>query len=645
MTPTQATTPEPEIEIKGNVGFPEKWTVFGPLPAGEPAPPAEVLTSIPKSLQVKGVEFTPEQAAPVRCQVDFKTHMGEPPYEHSQSMMVFIPLESPADQEVTLGMGGDWNLEAWINGQPLFDTMKNGNMRWPPSIMDYQKDAPLRKGRNILAVRFTNGRGSAVLALGGPDELRAGRPRSILPEPPKLDAARIAELYPPDPKAPFRWAPPEAFDPTLPDLGLPHLDEAEHEEIFHAIPSKAAADEGGPGVYESLHHGTWNHNVGRFVFEDRLIALWQNHAPDENGPGARQMAKIGKILNARGDVDWGGDETLVEIAPAPVPVRRRKIPSDRDAVRGAKANGGFREVDGRLLLCGSITLMHGMSSAPVGYTGGSKLLTAPLKPEHFFFGPGVRAVRGGYASWNVGFRFYQEWAIRDDRLQPVSPMYRQGDWPETLALTTELTLPLEPLLPPYCDAASIEEAPGDLRALIERARDAGAQSGLRYRPGTAKLAQDGKQALAHEAQYRRPDGSWVAVREYLRPKQEPVYHGAERADGDTYYPPARRTNLYGAIKPAAGELPDGQVFVVGNSTNRRSMYITVSRDGRVFDRSWFLLHKQLKNYTPGEMKREGGSGSGPQYFVPAVVGESLWLIYSIAKEHIGVTRVPIKALG
>ena len=74
------------------------------------------------------------------------------------------------------------------------------------------------------------------------------------------------------------------------------------------------------------------------------------------------------------------------------------------------------------------------------------------------------------------------------------------------------------------------------------------------------------------------------------------------------------------------------------------MFIVISRDGKVFDRTWFLLHRQLKDFTPGAMKNEGGPGGGPQYFAPAVVGESLWLVYSISKEHIGATRVPVAAL-
>lgn len=75
------------------------------------------------------------------------------------------------------------------------------------------------------------------------------------------------------------------------------------------------------------------------------------------------------------------------------------------------------------------------------------------------------------------------------------------------------------------------------------------------------------------------------------------------------------------------------------------MFLTLSRDGRCFDRTWHLHYQQLEDFTPGMMKKEGSAGSGPQYFNSLIVGNSLWIGYSIAKEHVGVTRVPLSALA
>lgn len=630
--------------IRGKLRFPPAWTVFAPIPKDDPLPGRDILQALPSAINSRGKTIRAETVTSTRHQFDFQKYFGPPPYEATQAAYVFIPLDSDTEQEVTLGMGADWYLQAWLNGAPVFDTLKDGNKYSPPSIHDHRVTVKLSRGQNILAVRFLNGRGGAVLALGGPEELRKGDFKSIVPPPVKLDAAGLFAKYPADPEAPLKWAPPEGFDPHAEDLGLPHLKEAGHCELMHASKSRAPLDEGGTGIYESRQHGTWNHSLRVAVFRDRLIALWRNHALDEGGPGVRILGRAGKILNEQGEVDWGGPEALLEVAPAPVPVRRRKYPSDGDKVRGAAARGEFFIIGARLFFCGCLVAKHGVTSNPAygiweGMPGNGRMIPASdfaLGP-----GPGMRS----WVEWDLGFKFYQEWDVRDDKFQPVSPIYRENDLPEKLALTPELTLPLEPLVKPYRDAPLLAAAPRDFQELIRGGERKGFCRSPRYRPGTRRLAHDGLNGLAHGAEFKRPDGAWVAVRENQKPQVQPFYYAAEKPDEASFYPPARRTNLFGAVNPAAGELPDGSAFIVGNSPNRRTMYIAVARDGKLFDRTWFLLHRQLKSFTPGAMKNEGGPGSGPQYFEPAVVGQSLWLVYSISKEHIGATRVPVASLA
>jgi len=632
-------------EIRGEIAFPAEWTVYAPLDIASPALSGEVLKTIPKEITVNGKTLRAEQVKPTRNQYDFKPFLGEPPYDDTQAVYVFVPLHSESAQEVTLGMGADWFLQVWLNGAPVFDTLEEGNVVSPPAINNHRVTVRLEPGRNVLAIRLINGIASAVLALGGPEELRRGDFKSILPDTGKLDAASLLEKHPSDPEAPIQWRPPAGFDPETPGLGLPLLEEAEHFGLLHCLPSKAPLDEGGTGEYESLQHGTWNHNIGLAVYRNRLIGIWDNHALDENGPGGRVLARVGKVINDRGEVDWGGPENILELAPAPVPVRRRKLHSDRDAIRGAQAKGAFYVIEDRLFFCGRLAAVHGVATnAAHGSAGAGKGKLIPA--EHFHFGKGPGALRGGYVHWDLGFSFYQEWGVRDDRLQPVSPIYKENEMPAELALTPELSLPLEPLIPPYRDAPFLSEAPQDIQDLIRNGARKGFARSPRYRPGTRPPAHDGINGLVpgHASEFRRPDGSWVIAIENQGPPRQPFYYAVEKPDVESYYPPARRTSLYGAVKPAAGELPDGRVFIVCNSPNRQNMYITISRDGRVFDKTWLLMHKQLRDYTPGIMKREGGPGAGPQYFVPAVIAESVWLVYSISKEHVGATRIAVSAL-
>lgn len=626
--------------ILGHVTFPSQWTVIGPFAGNTGTPPPAALQAVPDTLTIDGTRRAAAQLTPVRQQAQFGKWFGKPPYSEQQSVFIFLPFHSDTAQKVTLGLGADWYFEAWLGGDQIIDQMDDGNVVAPPAIHNHMRDVQVQPGDHLLVVRLVNGKGEPMLAAGGPDELRAGDFATILPPPDhELDAQALLERYPPDPQASISWEMPEGFDPRVPGLGMRQLKEAEHLDLMRCLPSTSPADEGGSGRYESVVHGTWNHNLSSFVYKDRLIGIWHNHAQDENGPGSRTLARVGKVINERGDIDWGGEENLIELAPAAVPVRRRLLQADEDAVRDAQASGYFRLVDDRLIFCGKLTALHGVTTrVPRGIPW-----EEVLAPEDFAFGKSAQTPADKFAVWDLDFRFYQEWGIKDDRFQPLSPLYKEKELADKLPMTTELSLPLEPLLPPYGDAPLLDEAPDTFQALVSQAMAQGAD-GLRYRPGTEHLTEDGTNGLCHGEEYRRPDGTWVAVRENQRPRVHPFFYAAEKRDAEAFYPPARRSNLYGAVKPAPGTLPDGRVYLVINSPNRQNMFLTVSADGRHFDQTWFLRYERLSDFTPGAMKNEGSAGAGPQYFKSAVLGQSLWLIYSISKEHIGATRVPIAAL-
>lgn len=634
---------KPALNPTGTLAFPKKWTVFAPIDDAAPILEGRDLLSIPPLLRVGGLDYQPVQVEATNNQFNFAPFFG-PVSENPTAAYVFVELHSDAAQEVTLGLGADYYMKVWLNGAEVIDRLTEGNLSSPPSIADFPVQANLSAGKNVLAVLFLNGRTHAILALGGPEELRGDLPPSIAPPKPKVvDAKSLYEIFPPDPEAVVSWTVPEGFDPTLPDLGMEHLDEAEHTEIFQAIPNLTAIEDGGTGVYTDLRHATWNHGPRLVRFGDFLVASWNSHARDEGGPGSRPLGKYGRILDGEGRVDWGGDETLFEAAPAAVPVRRRREEGDREILRCIQTRGGFRVIDGRLLFVGNLLLLHGKSTDPSQYWRGGIPVGRTIAHDHFHHGAGAKSLGGQNLRWLIGVNYAQEWGCVDGKLCPISPLYRQGEPPAEIALTPKLTAKVETLTPAFLNAVPVDAAPPELKAFLPRTMAQPFENGLNYSPDTSHLTVDGKNGLAHAAEYQRPDGTWVAVRENQRPPT-PVYYVAEKPDAESVYPPARCSNLYGAVNPCAGRLPDGTVFLIGNSPNRCSMFLTLSRDGRHFDRTWFLLHRQLSDFTPGVMKREGGAGGGPQYFHATIVGESLWIIYSISKEHIGTTRIPLSAL-
>ena len=105
------------------------------------------------------------------------------------------------------------------------------------------------------------------------------------------------------------------------------------------------------------------------------------------------------------------------------------------------------------------------------------------------------------------------------------------------------------------------------------------------------------------------------------------------------------TNMPDArAKQSAGNLPDGTAFLVNcpsGTKAREPLAVTVSRDGRLFDRSFLL--SGAGDLPPlryeGRYKRRG-------YHYPKslVTSEYLYVIYATNKEAIEVVRVPVAAL-
>jgi len=636
-----------QSSIHGELKMPDQWKVFGPIPLDWPLPKDQALVHVPSQISHEGKAVLPLAVTPTRGQYVFTPVLGEPPYAVAHAVLIYIPLHSPSAQLVSLGLGADWFMQAWVNGQLLVDTMKEGNLSWPASIHDFQVNAHLEQGDNLLVVRVIHGKVGGLLAVGGPDELRRNDFESILPKPPKKDLAYLQSQFPPQPEAPIRWQVPEGFDPTIAGLGLPVLEGIRHFEVMNCLKSTSPQDEGGSGIYESVMHGTWNHNLRIATYQDWVFGIWDNHTLDENGPGSRVLAGVGKSINARGDIRWA-DHPIIELAPQPIPVMRRKIHCDRDAFRTTAARGSLVTIEGRLFFIGNLGGLYGTTTHPhMGLWSAEPNNPQPSPPiptEYFHFGPEPGAMNGKFARWNLGVHFYQEWAVRDDRLTPISPLFVSGRPPMFLQITPDLKLPVEPVIEPYKSAPLLSQAPQDFQDLILHGQRVGDIRSPKYAPQTERLTHDGTNGLAHRTQYRRPDGKYVAIRENLSPTQCPFYYAALKETAEDNFPPAWRSNLYGAVNPSAMELPDGSVVIVANSPNRQNMFMVHSRNGITFDRTWLLKHQQLNNYTPGIMKREGGPGAGPQYFVTAIMGQSLWIIYSISKEHIGATQVPLNSL-
>ncbi len=449
-----------------------------------------------------------------------------------------------------------------------------------------------------------------------------------------LAASHVSIARAGTPESPIRWVPPSTFSKEKPGLGLPRLAGVTHCIIYDPLPSKANLDEGGTGRYESLRHGTYNHHPCILLHEDKFIVYWTNHSRDENGPGQRLLGKVGTFNPDRTDIDWGGEETLVELAPPPMPVRRRQWTHDPDVIYEGYASCLLRLINGKLYVRGSVWACHGWTSDVMLHGRRREPVPAGNWSDAYDRKRGFRWDMW----WPLGLEFVRRWRVRGRTIEPDSPLYKISDIVPRVEVTPGRFKRVPPPVEPYASARPFREAPADMREDVVHGKPTLFRRIPKYARGTLRLAADGKNGLAHMTEFRRPDGKWVAVRDNL--VNPGYYYAALKSERADPYPPAVRTNLYGQAMPVAGELPDGRPWIICNSPPRTDMYITVSDDGVVFDKTWLLLHIDRKT-DDGVCK---GAHSGPQYFQAVTVGPNIWVVYSIAKEQIGVSKIPVKLL-
>ena len=260
---------------------------------------------------------------------------------------------------------------------------------------------------------------------------------------------------------------------------------------------------------------------------------------------------------------------------------------------------------------------------------------SPVPDKHYRH---TRQARFRFDIYWILMHFVQEWKLENGRLLPASELYISGERaPAELQVTPTIRKKMGPFNPPYDTAKPLEESPLDFRQALT-GKQIRFQRYPKYAPGTAKLAANGKNGLAHHAEFLRPDGSSVAIRDNLL--DPTTYYAAEKNHPDEAYSPGVKTNLFGTAMPAAGELPDGTVWIAGSDMKRFNTFITWSKDGRVFDRTKLLIYQRHKAI-PGISKP---AEAGAQYFQAISRGGTIYLVYSIAKEQIGITRIPMETL-
>lgn len=148
------------------VTWPEEWRVFVDAQAN----PAEI-KAVPEKLVCGGA---PEYGVGVRLRedggIDIAAATGEK-YRERRTAWLFAEAYCSEDTEALIGTSADWWLEWFVNGESVFDTLKEGN-GGSQGADTHTFSARLRKGRNIFAVRVLSGSMGWSFYAGSPERLR-----------------------------------------------------------------------------------------------------------------------------------------------------------------------------------------------------------------------------------------------------------------------------------------------------------------------------------------------------------------------------------------------------------------------------------------------------------------------------------------
>lgn len=156
--------------ISGDTPFPNLLTGFLPMDP-KYTPTQKELTTLPATLN--GVK-------PRKIQLVGNEHDFAPDFQYKKGPLshgagncawLYAAIKADKAEDYTIGAGADWWMTLYVNGKKVLDTSKGGNVLHPPRVTDYTRKVRLKKGLNILAVKYVTGAGTKF-ALGGPQALR-----------------------------------------------------------------------------------------------------------------------------------------------------------------------------------------------------------------------------------------------------------------------------------------------------------------------------------------------------------------------------------------------------------------------------------------------------------------------------------------
>jgi len=159
-----------------------------------------------------------------------------------------------------------------------------------------------------------------------------------------------------------------------------------------------------------------------------------------------------------------------------------------------------------------------------------------------------------------------------------------------------------------------------------------------WREGRIRLSNPRDFGYTEPNFFLRADGTLVAG---FRNYTGHLFAGESHDNGETWTDPVTTNFADSTARFCFGALPDGSTYLVSNPGpergSRRLLTIALSSDGRTFDRAWLLNSALTVPRFEGHAKVPGW-----QYAHALVRDGALHVIYSMNKEDVGLTRIPIE---
>jgi hypothetical protein len=395
-----------------------------------------------------------------------------------------------------------------------------------------------------------------------------------------------------------------------------------------------------PGTrYAMVHRGSVDPEVGAFAnlanvafFHGRLIATWNNHLWDEDQPGQR--------LQMRQSVDEGRTWLPAPESPptllSPALGRMQRRGEKRDGLPRVQWNSGFTWTNNRLWAIANVSLNHAKADLLA-----LEILPAGTRGDVVWLTDDAPEVENGFPRYP---------SLRDPRYAPIGR--------QILAVIDDRT------------------ARGALPHDSRRPRGDNANAPSLLDPGRPGSPADGQRLIEPTPSFRLKDGTLVRFwRDYGDARRKHwvwrLYVSFSRDSGANWSVPERTSIPSNSTRISVGTLPDGRVYLIHNPyTNgddfwqgadrdllasaspvenmgsgfggsRKVLTLSLSEDGKNFTRAWTVRTLETPPRIAGHSKRHYDVANP----AATVVGDTLYIVYSLNKEDIELCAVYLPDLG